>query len=101
MRVVDGPRGRGKGEQIIDRGGDLGRTPVAVAHDAGDPARVRRPAAYDAPDLFSQGADNRRLGPRMVVVIDRRRTPRQLPDDQGHPTFELIIVAAVEQIVLA
>ena len=101
MRIVDRARGRGKGEQVIDRRGDLGRPLVAVAHDPGDPARVGRAAADDAADLLAQAADARRLGPRMVVVIDRRGPPRQLPDDQRQPALELVVVVAVEQIVLA
>ena len=61
MRVVDRPRGRGEGEEVVDRGGDLGGALVAVAHDAGDPARVGRAAADDASQFLAQAADARRL----------------------------------------
>ena len=101
MRVVDGAACRGKGEQIIDRRGDLSGTLVAVAHDPGDPARVRRPAAHDTADFLAQAADDRPFRPRMVVVPDRRRAARKPPHDQRQPALELVIVVAVEQIVLA
>ena len=101
MRIVDRPRRRGEGKQVIDGRGDLGGALVAVAHDPGDPARVGGAAAHDAADLLAQGTDARPVGCRMVVVIDRDRAPRQMPDRDRQPALELVIIVAVEQIVLA
>src|SRR6476619_5132190 len=37
----------------------------------------------------------------MIVVIDRDRAPRQMPDRDRQPTLELVVVVAVEQVVFA
>ena len=101
MRVVDGPRGRREGEQVVDRRGDLGGALVAVAHHPGDPARVRGAAADHPAQLLAQAADARPLGPRVVIVPDRRRAARELPDGEREPALELVIIVAVEEVVLA
>ena len=101
MRVVDGARGGGEGEQIVDRRGDLGGALVAVPHDPGDPARVGGAAAHDPADFLAQGADARPVGLRMVVVVDRRGAPGQVPDRDRQAALELVVIVAVEQVVLA
>src|SRR3954465_9081580 len=101
MRVVHRPRGRGESEEVIDRGGDLGRPLVAVPHDPGDPARVGGAAAHHPADLLAQAADTRPVGLGVIVVVDRRRASREVPHRQRQPALELVVIIAVEQIVLA
>src|SRR5229473_2196284 len=101
MRIVDRAGRRGEGEQIIDRRGDLCRALVAVPHHALDPARVGGAAAYDAADFLAQGADARPVGLRMIIVVDRRVAPRQMPHGEREPALELIVIVAVEEVVLA
>src|SRR4029077_17675445 len=101
MRVVDRPRGCREGEQVIDRGGDLGGTLIAVPHHAGDPPRVGGADAHDPADLFAQGTDLRPVGRRVVVVVDRRPVAGQMPDGERKPALELIVIVTVEEVVLA
>ena len=62
MVVLDLTRAGGEGEQVVDRGGDLERSLVAVAHDAPQPFGVGRTAAHDAADLLLQRAHAREFG---------------------------------------
>src|SRR5205085_9718280 len=101
MRIVDGACGCREGKEIIDGGRDLGSALVAVPHNTGDPARIGGAAAHDAPDFFTQGANARSVGLRMIGVIDRWRASRQMPHRECEPPFELVVVIAVEEIVLA
>ena len=101
MMVADGVRRGGESEEVIDRRRDLECALVAVAHDAGDPFRIDDAGADHAGDLFLEGADARALGPRMVVVIDDRRRAPQMPHRRRKPAFELVVIVAVEQVVLA
>src|SRR5688500_20313013 len=41
------------------------------------------------------------LGPRMVIVPDLRLAARQMLDGRGEAAFELVVIVAVQQIVLA
>src|SRR5436305_13653533 len=101
MRVVDEAGGGREGEQVIDRGGDLGGALVAVPHYAGDPARVGGAAAHDPADLLAQAADAGAIRLRMVVVVDRRGAARQMPRRERETALELVIIVAVEEGVLA
>ena len=68
--------GGGEGEQVVDRGGDLERALVAVAHHAGDPfgLTTRARTTRRSPP---RACGHRALGPRMVVVVDRAALARQ------------------------
>src|SRR5258707_12244037 len=101
MRIIDGARGRGEGEQVIDRGGDLGGALVAVPHHPGDPARVGGAAAHDPADFLAQSPNARPVGLRVVVGVARRRAPREMPHRQRQPTLELVVIIAVQEVVLA
>ena len=101
MMVADGVGRRREGKQVVDRGRHLERPLVAVAHAAGDPFRIDDAGAHDARHLLVERADPGRFGPRVVIVIDRRRRPGQVLDRRGEAAFELIVVAAVEQVMLA
>src|SRR6185312_9824839 len=92
---------RGEGEEIIDRRRDLEAALIAVPHHAVEPFGIGGAAMNDPADLLAEAADARRLGPRMIVVIDRRRHTREMADRDCEPALELIVIVAVEQIVLA
>ena len=59
MMVAHRMGGGGEGEEIVDRGGNLERALVTMAHDAGDPFGDGDARADDAADLILQGADHR------------------------------------------
>src|SRR5438045_8585590 len=101
MRIVDGARGRGEGKEIIDGRRDLGGTLVAVPHNTGDPARIGGAAAHDAPDFFTQSANARPVGLRMIGVIDRRRASRQRPHGEREPSYDLVEAVAPGETVRA
>src|ERR1043166_534758 len=44
---------------------------------------------------------SRQGGLGMVVVVNGRHAPRQMPHGEREPTFELVVIIAVEEIVLA
>ena len=101
MMVLDHARGGGEGEQIVDRGRDLERTLVAMAHHAAQPFRVGGAPAHDPADLLLERAHARVLGAGMVVVEDLRLAAGQMAHGGGEAALELVVVVAVEQVVLA
>ena len=67
---------RGIGEEIVERLGDLRRAAMAVAHLAGDPARIDRAAAQHARDLLSE-RPHRRFAAAASYRRDRARASRR------------------------
>src|SRR5262245_65893979 len=101
MMILNHARGGGEGEQIVDRGRNLERSLVAMAHHAAQPLRIGRTAAHDPADLLLQRTDPGMVWAGMVVVEDLRLATRKVPDGGGKAALELVIVVAVEQVVLA
>ena len=101
MVVAHGPGRRGEGKHVINRRGDLESPLVAMAHDAFDPFRIDHAGPHDAADLFLEAPDDRFFRSGMVVVVDFRASTRHVLDRRRHAAFELVVVVAVEQVVLA
>jgi hypothetical protein len=78
MRIAHRPRGRGEGEQIIDRRRHLEGALVAVPLDPSIHFGLTARPRTTRRDLFLERADHRTLGPRMIVVIDRRPAAAQV-----------------------
>ena len=75
-RAADGVGQRGEGVEIVERLGDLRRAAMAVAHLAGEPARIGGAAAQRARDLLFERAHLRRRR-RASNRDDRARASRR------------------------
>src|SRR5262249_56113942 len=63
--------------------------------------RIEEGGAQEARDRVVGGTHGGGLGSRMIVVIDGRSSARQPLYRGGETAFELVVVVAVKQIVLA
>src|SRR5687768_6174668 len=95
----DRPRGGGKGEHVINGGGDLEGALVAVALHAGNPFGIHHARTHDAAHLFFQGADHGALGARMVIMIDAGLRAGGSFYGCRHAAFELIVIVTVQNVV--